>query len=236
MPVAASSSNVIAQSRAYYGRTIVAIAALAMVATLPGRTQGLGLITEALLADLQISRVSYAAINLWATLIGALFCLPCGRLLDRTGSRVVMATVTAALGATVLAMSRATGVAAIAVTILLTRGLGQSALSVVSLALVGKWYGKSLNYAMATYSVLVGIGFIAAFPSVGQAVLAFGWRSAWSSVGWTLLIVCAPLMWIVTRDSPEDATREFAVEAASESNAKDITLWGAFRTPAFWIF
>jgi hypothetical protein len=67
----------------YYGWTNVALAALAMVGTLPGRTQGLGLITEPLLADLRIDRVSYAAINLWATLIGSLFCLPCGRLLDR---------------------------------------------------------------------------------------------------------------------------------------------------------
>ena len=34
--------------RAYYGWTIVGVAALAMVGTLPGRTQGLGLITEPL--------------------------------------------------------------------------------------------------------------------------------------------------------------------------------------------
>ena len=74
----------------YYGWTNVALAALAMLGTLPGRTQGLGLITEPLLADLRIDRVSYAAINLWATLIGSLFCLPCGRLVDRLGSRAVL--------------------------------------------------------------------------------------------------------------------------------------------------
>ena len=33
------------------------------VGTLPGRTQGLGLITEPLIADLHIDRVSYAAIR-----------------------------------------------------------------------------------------------------------------------------------------------------------------------------
>ena len=59
------------------------LAALAMVATLPGRTHGLGLITEPLLADLGLDRVGYAAVNLWATLLGALFCVPCGWLLDR---------------------------------------------------------------------------------------------------------------------------------------------------------
>src|SRR6266404_6254326 len=47
------------------------MAALAMVATLPGRTQGLGLVTEPLLRDMHLNRVTYATINLWSTLIGA---------------------------------------------------------------------------------------------------------------------------------------------------------------------
>ena len=72
----------------YYGWVNLVVAAIAMVATLPGRTQGLGLVTEPLIADLQLDRVSYATINLWATLIGALFCLPCGRLTDRFGCGV----------------------------------------------------------------------------------------------------------------------------------------------------
>src|SRR5436853_2653109 len=93
----------------YYGWANVAIAAIAMVGTLPGRTQGLGLITEPLLSDLGIDRITYATINLWATLIGSLFCLPCGRLVDRFGSRIVLTTVALALSATVLAMSGTTG-------------------------------------------------------------------------------------------------------------------------------
>ena len=54
----------------YYGWVNVAVAALAMVATLPGRTQGLGLITEPLLRDLGLGRVDYARLNLVATLAG----------------------------------------------------------------------------------------------------------------------------------------------------------------------
>src|ERR1700691_4713931 len=43
----------------YYGWVNLAVAALAMVATLPGRTQGLGLITEPLLRDLHVNKVDY---------------------------------------------------------------------------------------------------------------------------------------------------------------------------------
>src|SRR3954453_4256894 len=79
----------------------VVVAALAMVATLPGRTHGLGLITEPLLADLQLDRVTFALVNLWATLLGAAFCLPTGWLLDRVGGRAVLLGVTLGLAATV---------------------------------------------------------------------------------------------------------------------------------------
>src|SRR5687767_15525386 len=88
----------------YYGWVNLSVAALAMVGTLPGRTQGLGLITEPLLASLQMDRVLFARINFWATLIGALFCLGVGRFIDRFGSRMVLTVVTIALAAVVLLM------------------------------------------------------------------------------------------------------------------------------------
>jgi MFS family permease len=83
------------------------LAAAAMVGTLPGRTQGLGLVTEPLIQDLQIGRVQYAQLNLWATLIGSLFAIGIGRVLDRLGARVVLTAVAAALGIVVCAMSGA---------------------------------------------------------------------------------------------------------------------------------
>jgi MFS family permease len=225
--------------RRYYGWTNLVVAALAMVATLPGRTQGLGLITEPLIADLHVDRVSYATINLWATLVGALFCLPCGRLTDRLGSRVVLVAIVLSLGATVVAMSMMSDVPMLMLTITATRGLGQSALSVVSLALVGKWFARRLNYAMGIFSLLVGIGFIAAFPAVGEAVLKFGWRSAWLGVGVALIALLAPAAWLVVRDNPSISIEETGTSADVEGlNALpfDLTLWQALQSGAFWVF
>jgi MFS family permease len=219
------------------GSPVLGIAALAMVATLPGRTQGLGLITEPLLASLGIGRVSYAVLNFWATLIGAAFCLPCGRLTDRLGSRTVLTAVTAALGMTVIAMSQITGLAALAALITLTRGLGQSALSVVSLTLAGKYFARNLNLAMGMYSLLVGIGFIIAFPSVGQATLAFGWRATWLGVGLSLAGLVAPLAWFTLRGRLEEtADSAQHPDSRSTESGSDLTLGDALRSPAFWVF
>ena len=142
-----------------------------MVGTLPGRTQGLGLITEPLLRDLQIDRVYFARINLWATLIGALFSVGVGRLIDRFGSRIVLTIVAVALASVVLGMSATRNVAAIAILITLTRGFGQSALSVVSITMVGQWFVRRLNLAMAIYTMALSIGFMLAFPLIGAIVL-----------------------------------------------------------------
>src|SRR5262249_58561938 len=73
--------------------------------------------------------------------------------------------------------------------VLLTRGLGQSALSVVSLALVGKVAGKKPGVAIGVYSFLVALGFMAAFAGVKAAFEQFGadWRTLWEAMGWALV-------------------------------------------------
>src|SRR5438270_8331505 len=134
-----------------FPKLAVVVAAGAMVATLPGRTHGLGLVTEPLLADLGLDRVGFAAVNFWATLIGAAFCVPAGWLLDRLGVRPVLAGTALALGAVVVGMSQlpvGVGLVALFPFVLLTRGLGQSALSVASLALIGKAAGRRPGLAM----------------------------------------------------------------------------------------
>src|SRR5678810_619382 len=107
----------------------VVVAAVLMVATLPGRTQGLGLITEPMLQDLNLDRLVYANINLWATLLGVAFCFLAGWLLDRLGLRWTSAAIVLALGAVVWAMTATAGsVTILFLLILLTRAIGQSAL------------------------------------------------------------------------------------------------------------
>ena len=233
-------SRLIAPARRfYYGWVIVGVAALAMVGTLPGRTQGLGLITEPLLADLAVDRIAYAQINLVATLAGALVAFGVGSLIDRRGSRLVVTLIAVALGLVVIAMSRAASVAALLAFITLTRGLGQTALSIVSLAMVGKWFRRRLTWAMGVYALVMSVGFMLAFPAVGALVLASGWRTAWAAVGVSLVAVIAPVSWIFTRSTPESAGEEMDGGTAGSARlaaATDATLPGALRTPAFWVF
>lgn len=231
-------SRIAARLPVYYGWVITGMAALAMVGTLPGRTQGLGLVTEPLLKDLGLGRVTYATMNLWATLLGSLFCLGTGRLLDQLGSRVVLTLVSLSLGGTVLAMSGTHSIPSLFLLLVLSRGLGQSALSMVSLTMVGQWFRHRLSLAMGIYSLLLSVGFMAAFPLVGGAVLAQGWRHAWAGIGWGLVLGVAPLGMLLVRRSPEHCGLSLEGGAAPETarGRQDFTWREALRTPAFWVF
>lgn len=226
------------KTRPYYGWVMMVIASLAMVGTLPGRTQGLGLITEGLLADLGLSRVGYAQMNLWATLIGSLFCLGFGRLLDLFGSRKILTSLSLLLGGVVIAMSGVTGVALLFVLLTLSRGLGQSALSVVSISMVGQWFQRRIDKAMAFYTICLSVGFVVAFLAVGHVVQTSGWRLAWSSLGWILIVVLAPLALFLVRNKPDarEAEIERPDETENETGSGDFTWAEALQTPAFWIF
>jgi MFS family permease len=224
----------------YYGWVNLVLAAIAMTATLPGRTHGLGLITRPLTDDpsLGVDESWFSVLNFWAILIGSAFCLPIGWLIDRLGVRVVLTGVALGLGASVLWMSSLTGVVALFVALTLIRGLGQGALSVVSMAMIGKWFRRRLGMAMGIFSVLLAIGFIASTVGVGEAAKVYGWRPAWAGVSLALLFGLVPLGWLLTRDSPESigqAPDESAIESTTEAPL-NLPLSAALRSPAFWAF
>jgi MFS family permease len=211
------------------------VAALVMVATLPGRTQGLGLITEPMLRDLRLDRILYADINLWATLLGALFCLPAGWLFDHFGLRLPTTAIVLLLGGVVWLMSMHSGsVALFFLLVLLTRGLGQSALSVASITAVGKGSVRRVGLAMGVYSVLVSLLFGAAFKVVGGFVHSSGWRVAWSRVAVGLVFGVAPLVLLFFRGRIRGSGPR-TEEPAPDTNAGH-DLAEALRSPAFWVF
>ena len=221
----------------YYGWVVLIFAAVAMVATLPGRSVGIGLITEPLIADLGISRLDFAEKNFWATIFGALFNLVCGVTIDRFGVRAVVTAVLFVLSLVVLGFSQMTGAGFLLLFLVLMRGVGQSALSVVSLTMAGKWFVRRLSVAMGIFAVLMSLGFAVAIVVAGDVVLTQGWRVMWSGLGWILMILSGLCMLFVRRD-PEAVGLDTEVVKGDESDEPVIgfTLVQALMTPAFYVF
>jgi MFS family permease len=242
----------------------IVVAAMCMAATFPGRTHGLGLITESILRDLRLDRTVYSYYNLSATLIGALFCIPVGSMLDRSGCRKVLILVLTGLGVSVLGMSAAPNKPVFFILLLLTRGFGQSALSVASITLISKYFPKDkLGVSMGIYSTLVSVFFMGVFGGMGIALehirpLAFSfagfetvipsWRVAWGSVGLALLFFCVPVVLLSLRRSGRAAGKTAEIVAsgtvetgnpAPENPAEEedgLSFSQAIATGAFWVF
>jgi MFS family permease len=214
------------------GWTNVVVGAVIMVSTLPGRTQGLGLITEPMLRDLQLDRVAYANLNLWATLLGSVICLPIGRVFDRVGLRGTTVALTFALAAVVWTMSGiAGGALMLFVLVLATRAIGQSALSVASLTVVGKSFDRQVGVAMGAYSVLLSVMFAGAFIAVGTSVRLNGWRAAWLQIAIVLVLFAAPVALLI-----RERRSTGSADGAERDMAASLPLAAALRTPAFWVF
>jgi MFS family permease len=229
--VAAVESSAAARRADWTGWINVVVGSVIMLATLPGRTQGLGLITEPMLRDLQLDRVTYANINLWATLLGAAICLPIGRTFDRVGLRAATFALTLLLALVVWTMSRLAGGAMLLFWLVLaTRALGQSALSVASITAVGKSFDRRVGVAMGVYSVLLSVFFAAAFVAVGNSVRVSGWRTAWAQVALGLVLFAAPVV-LLLRERPVDPD-----PGPADADGTGLSLAAALRTPAFWIF
>lgn len=236
--------------RTWYGWVIVVIAALAMVATLPGRTHGLGMITERLLSDpgLRIDRLSFSEINFQGTLLGGLFCLPCGWLIDRFGLRITLTFTVGALAIVVLWMTRLHGSREFAVAVMLTRGFGQSALSVISITMVGKWFTQQTSLAMAVYSLILSLGFACA-AQIAKPWAEADWRVVWDTMGYSLAVF-VPVCFIFCRDPQLRNEIPPVVPPLSSSRccgrSSDVSedhwcensfrLVDALRTQAFWVF
>jgi MFS family permease len=229
----------------------VVLAAVLMFATLPGRTQGLGLFTEPMLNDLKLDRLTFANFNLWATLIGALLCFPAGYLLDRFDRRSITSAIVLALAISVWALSAQRAAMPVFICLLLTRGFGQSALSVASITWIAKASNHRSKMPMAWYTVLLSVLFAAGFGVVGWSIRVLGWRTAALSIAVVLAALIAPLPWLVGlvgRDSVEPSFAGTGGTAPSpcalggrgstRASAPDhgVTLVAAMNTAIFWLF
>jgi MFS family permease len=133
-------------------------------------------------------------------------------------------------------MSRSRDTTELFITLTLVRGFGQGALSVVAIALVGKWFGSRAGLAMGLFTVLLSVGFVLPIFVVGEAVKSSGWRAAWDSVGLALLFGLVPLGLVFVRSSPESCGVPPDAPTATTASTEPMTVRAALLTPAFWVY
>lgn len=243
----------------FYGWVIVAATTLAMIASIPGQTMGVGVFSDALIVSLGLTRLELSFAYMLGT-IGSSLMLPlAGTLLDRVGSRVMVVLSSIGLGLSTAGLAAAPealrllpvrgvwAAGAIAfIAFLFLRFFGQGCLTMAGRVALGKWFNHRRGLAAAWQSVFVGFGFSYS-PQVLEFLLQrLGWQGACLIMALGVGVVMSFLGWLFFRDNPEDCGQEMdgpispstraALEAKVPDVHKEFTRREALSTFTFWMF
>lgn len=233
-------SRLISASPVYYGWLVLAAGTLGQLMTTPGQTIGVSVFLDPIIRDLGLTRSLVSLLYLLGTLSGSLILPFIGRFIDRQGPRVVVGAIAALFALACLGMSQVQGAITLGLGFVAIRGLGQGALSLVSINAINLWFVQRRGLALS----LSGIGFavgIGAFPLLIERLIAnFGWRWAYAILGGLVAITILPLGLLVFRHSPEcyglrpDGHRSALADQPPVEAS--YTLGQAQRTFTFWLF
>ncbi|MEX2444567.1 MAG: MFS transporter [Alkalispirochaeta sp.] len=200
---------------------IFGFAVLGMAMTLPGQTAGVSAFIDFLIAAMDMSRVRLSLAYLIGTLVSASILTPAGKLYDRLGSRVTGSATVAGLGMSLLALTRAPGVAAalvsvgmarpaaallvMAVGFFLIRFFGQGVLELVSRTMLLKWFDDRRGLANAIFAGIMPVVFSLAPLAFDFLIRANGWQGAWRILGFTLVPGGMLITWLTFSDPPPRA-------------------------------
>ena len=222
----------------FYGWRITATFAL-MVFASAGIRHAVGPFLKPMAADLQVDRGSFSLVIALGLFLYGAFMPLVGALIDRLGARLVTAVGCVVLaGALVLtAFCRTIWELAAVYGVLAAIGLAATG-PVVANAVVSRWFIARRGTAVSVLGSAAMGGMSLMVPAVAWLIQAFGWRTAYITIGGFVLACLLPLCVFVIRDSPESLGLEpDGVIRAASAAPLTITrtpIATAATTVAFW--
>jgi sugar phosphate permease len=187
----------------YYGWIIVGVAILAQFISGFGHPYVASVFIDHIKQELGWSLTVISGMYTAGSLIAAPLLLFVGRLLDRFGSRLILAVICLLMGVVTILMSRISHPTHLLAGFAIVRLLGDSSLNLVSIALVSLWFMRLRGRATAVASLGLATSH-SMLPLLAQLLIdRYGWRDAWVGFGfiiWTILLI--PTLLLI-RNSPE---------------------------------
>ncbi len=191
--------------RIFYGYYLVAMAFFLGFVYSGVYTHSRGVFVRGQIEDFDVSRTEISLAFSLVQIAGALVAPFFGYVLDRFRVRDVMTCGAIWLGIGFLVMSRVDTVWQFAILMTLFMGLGSASLgSSANSRLLVNWFdryrGMVLSVSVMGYST-AGV----VIPPVAVWMLdGMGWQNAYLIFGWVLLLVIAPMLFLIVRQRPQD--------------------------------
>lgn len=190
--------------RYFPGWTMLGIAATAQYMSAPGQSYSVAALKDPMRATLDVSESNFSLAYGFATLISAALVPVFGRLLDRLGARVMLPLIAAGLGVACLQMSRTDSLADLYLGFSFVRTLGQGALFLVSVWIVGEWFERKRGIATAIAGMGGGLS-VMTIPLINKQLIDwYGWETTWMVLAVAVAGSLVLPSLLLLRDRPED--------------------------------
>ena len=193
------------QGKLFYGWVIVAVMAVAGAANMALGTLNYGLFIKPMGDDLGIGRATFGWAQTARQVASAVTSPLVGSVLDRFGSRVLLAVAAAITGGALVGLGfigQGWHLVALFTAMGLVGMSGPAAL--VTTVPVAKWFVRKRGQAMSFVALGIPVGALIFIPLTQLFIDAFGWRMAWILLGIIGAGVIIPLSLIFVRRQPED--------------------------------
>lgn len=202
-----------------------------------------GVFFKSLESEFALSRAATSAIFSMLMVLGVIFTVIGGWALDRFGPRIVFLSMGICTGLSLLLTGQVGDLWQIFFTYSLLLAMGSSAIYVVVMSTVSRWFDKRRGLALGMASIGAGMGPLVVAPFATYLISAFDWRGAFTVLGIIALAMVIPLSLLLKRSPQEigllpDGADFSASEKIAQRpvvSADYLSAWQAVRTRSFWL-
>src|SRR5580700_5792189 len=227
-------------SQIFYGWWVVLASAFGLFWGVPITVYSFSVFFKPLMQEFHAGR---AAVSLAFTLklfAAALCAAPIGWLTNRYGARRVILTSTGFFGSILLASRLFSGSIAQFYCFYVLLGFCVGGVGPIPYGfLVSHWFDRLRGLALGLTMLGIGLGAVI-MPSLAQALIArFGWKTAYSILGASALLISGPVVGCLVKESPEELDLLGDGRTAKPNTIADVahglTAREAWRSQDFWL-
>ena len=224
----------------FYGWWVVAASVVGLFWGVPISVYSFSVFFKPLMQEFHASRAAVSLAYTLKLLTVAVCAAPIGWLTDRYGARRVILIGTVIFGSTLLANRFFSGSLAHLYCFYVLLGLSDGCVGPIPYgSLISHWFDKYRGLALGLAMLGIGSGAMI-MPSLAQTLIArFGWKTAYSILGASVLLICWPVVASFLKDNPGDLGLLPDGACAKTDGIADVrqglTLREAWQSPDFWL-